>query len=342
MSKRAFITGIAGQDAAYLSKLLLDKGYEVFGGFRGSVSTDFWRLRELGIDRDVKLMPFELLEYSNIHRTFEKIRPDEVYNLAAQSFVSLSFDQPVLTTNLNAMGPLHVLEALRTVNPQIRFYQASTSEMFGRTSDPLQSEQSKFHPRSPYGVAKLFGFWITVNYREAYALHASNGILFNHDSPLRGSEFVTRKITSSMVRIALGQQKELVLGNTRAYRDWGFAGDYVDAMWRMLQQPTGDDYVVATGESHSVEDFVNAAAAHLDIPLRWEGEGLERHAINARTNAVVVRVAPEFYRPAEVDTTKGDSTKARAKLQWNPSTTFEQLVSMMVDADMQRTKANVT
>ena len=341
MTKRAFITGIAGQDGAYLSKLLLDKGYQVYGGFRGAVSTDFWRLRELGIEREVNLVPFELLEYSNIHRTFEKVRPDEVYNLAAQSFVSTSFDQPILTTNLNAIGALNVLEALRTNNPGIRFYQASTSEMFGRTTEPLQSEMTKFHPRSPYGVAKLFGYWITVNYREAYNLHTSNGILFNHDSPLRGAEFVTRKITTALVRISLGLQQQLVLGNTRALRDWGFAGDYVDAMWRMLQQPEGGDYVIATGQAHSVEDFVNAAAARLEIPLRWRGEGLEREAIDARTGTVTVKVDPQFYRPAEVDTTSGDATKAQTALQWKAWTSFEELVTMMVDADLRRAKTKL-
>jgi GDPmannose 4,6-dehydratase len=339
VTRRAFITGIAGQDGAYLSKLLLEKGYAVYGGYRGAVSSDFWRLRELGIEKDVQRVQFELLEYSNIHRTFEKIRPDEVYNLAAQSFVSISFDQPILTTNLNAIGPMNVLEAIRTINPAIRFYQASTSELFGRTTEPLQNEASKFHPRSPYGVAKLFGYWITVNYREAYNLHTSNGLLFNHDSPLRGSEFVTRKITSSLARIVLGQQQELVLGNTAARRDWGFAGDYVDAMWRMLQQPQGDDYVVSTGKSHSVEDFVSAAAQHLDMPLRWEGEGVERVAIHARSGRTIVRVSSEFYRPAEVDTTNGDASKAQSKLDWRPRTTFPELVAMMVDADMRRARA---
>ena len=336
MSKRAFITGIAGQDGAYLSKLLLEKGYHVCGGFRGAVSTDMWRLRELGVEREVELVPFELLEYSNIHRTLEKLRPDEVYNLAAQSFVSTSFEQPILTTNLNAIGVLNVLEALRTTNPACRFYQASTSEMFGRTSEPLQTEMTKFHPRSPYGVAKLFGYWITVNYREAYGLHASNGILFNHDSPLRGAEFVTRKITASLVRISLGLQQQLLLGNTRAVRDWGFAGDYVDAMWRMLQQATGDDYVVATGHAHSVEDFVDAAAARLQIPLRWRGDGLEREALDARSGAVIVKVDPRFFRPAEIDATSGDAAKARRALDWTPTTSFEQLVTMMVEADLRR------
>ncbi len=339
MTKRAFITGIAGQDGAYLAKLLLDKGYAVIGGFRRSASSEFWRLRELGIERDVETVPFELLEYSNILRGFESIKPDEVYNLAAQSFVGTSFDQPIYTTSSNANGVLHCLEAIRDANPKIRFYQASTSEMFGRVREPIQSETTPFHPRSPYGVAKLFGYWITVNYREAYGMHASNGILFNHESPLRGSEFVTRKITLALARIALGMQPELVLGNMSARRDWGFAGDYVDAMWRMLQQPAGDDFVVATGHTRSVEDFVNAAAGCLEIPLRWEGAEDKRRAVDARSGKVIVRVDPAFYRPAEVDTLTGDPGKAKRVLGWAPTTTFEQLVTGMVEADLRRVKA---
>jgi GDPmannose 4,6-dehydratase len=339
VSKRAFITGIAGQDGAYLSKLLLDKGYHVSGGFRGTGSTDFWRLRELGIEREIELIPFDLLEPSDIQRGFEKICPDEVYNLAAQSFVGTSFAQPILTSRVNAIGPLNVLEALRTTNPEARFFQASTCEMFGRATEPLQSELSTHHPRSPYGVAKLSAYWSTVNYREAYNLHTSNGILFNHDSPLRGVEFVTRKITNALVRISLGLQQQLTLGNTRACRDWGFAGDYVDAMWRMLQQPKGDDYVIATGRAHSVEDFVTAAAARLEIPLRWQGDGLAREAIDARSSGVIVRVDPQFYRPEEIDAAAGDAAKARAALSWEPSSSFEDLVTMMVDADLRRAKA---
>lgn len=338
MTKRAFVTGIAGQDGAYLSKLLLEKGYHVIGGFRRSASSEFWRLRELEIDGEVELVPFELLEYSNVLRAFEKLRPDEVYNLAAQSFVGTSFEQPIYTSNTNAIGVLHILEALRNVNPAIRFYQASTSEMFGKVTDATQSEASKFHPRSPYGVAKLFAYWITVNYREAYNVHASNGILFNHESPLRGEEFVTRKITLALARISLGLQKELVLGNTLACRDWGFAGDYVDAMWRMLQQPQGDDYVVGTGETHSVEEFVNAGAEALEIPLRWSGDGATRAAVDTRSGRVVVRVDPALYRPAEVDRLTGDAGKARRVLDWSPTVAFQQLVTMMVEADLRRSK----
>lgn len=341
MTKRAFLTGIAGQDGAYLSKLLLEKGYHVVGGFRRSASSEFWRLRELKIEDEVELVPFELLEYSNVLRTLEKVRPDETYNLAAQSFVGTSFEQPIYTSNTNAIGVLHILEALRNVNPAIRFYQASTSEMYGKVADHIQAEKSSFHPRSPYGVAKLFGYWMTVNYREAYNLHSSNGILFNHESPLRGQEFVTRKITLALARISLGMQKELVLGNMQACRDWGFAGDYVDAMWRMLQQPQGDDYVVATGQTHSVEAFVNAGAEVLGIPLRWRGEGPAREAVDARNGHTIVRVDPQLYRPAEVDLLKGDATKARTVLNWSPTVDLGQLVTMMVEADVRRAKTGI-
>ncbi|HEY4176135.1 MAG TPA: GDP-mannose 4,6-dehydratase [Kofleriaceae bacterium] len=341
MSKRALITGIAGQDGAYLAKLLLEKGYRVVGGFRRGGWSEFWRLREMKIENDVELRPFELMEYSNVQRTLEKERPDEVYNLAAQSFVGLSFDQPIHTTTTNAIGTLHVLEAIRMVNKEIRFYQASSSEMFGKVTDALQSELTRFHPRSPYGVAKLFAHWATVNYREAHGLHGTNGILFNHESPLRGQEFVTRKITLGLARISLGLQQELVLGNVKACRDWGFAGDYVDAMWRMLQQPQGDDFVVATGQTHSVEEFVDAGARVAGVPLEWRGELADREAIDTRTGAVVVRVDPQLFRPAEVDTVRGDASKARRLLGWEPTVAFPELVALMMEADLRRARAGV-
>jgi GDPmannose 4,6-dehydratase len=336
MSKRAFVSGVAGQDGAYLCKLLLDKGYQVFGGFRRNASDDFSRLQELGIEDQLELVQFELLEHSNIVRALERIKPDEIYNLAAQSFVVTSFEQPLFTSDANGLGVLRMLESIRSLDPKMRFYQASTSEMYGKAVEPLQSETTRFHPRSPYAVAKAFAFYSTVNYREAYGLHASNGILFNHESPLRGREFVTRKITTTIAAIQLGLKPVLELGNMAATRDWGFAGDYVDAMWRMLQQPAADDYVVATGESHSVEEFVTLAARYAEIPLAWRGEGAGREAVDTRSNKVIVRVNKEFYRPSDVESLRGDSSKARRALGWQPKVTFDELVRMMVEADLRR------
>src|SRR6185312_2660993 len=266
--KRALITGVTGQDGAYLCKLLLEKGYEVYGAYRRTASSDFWRLAELGVVDDVQRVPFDLLEEANIIRALEKIRPDEVYNLAAQSFVAVSFEMPVYTAQADALGPLRILEAMRNLQSEARFYQASTSEMFGKVRETPQSERTQFHPRSPYGVAKLYGHWITVNYRESHGMHASSGILFNHESPLRGQEFVTRKVTDGVARIKLGKAKELRLGNIDAKRDWGFAGDYVEAMWLMLQQKVPDDYVVATGVTTTVRDMCRVAFSHAG--LEWE------------------------------------------------------------------------
>jgi GDPmannose 4,6-dehydratase len=336
MPKRAFITGITGQDAAYLAKFLLEKDYEVYGAYRRSASVNLWRLHDLQLDGKVKLVPMDLLELTNIMRTIQEIAPDEIYNLGAQSFVGISFDQLIYTTNVNAVGVAYLLESVRTIRPEARFYQASTSEMFGKVQEVPQNEKTPFYPRSPYAVAKLYGHWITVNYREAHGMHASSGILFNHESPLRGREFVTRKITASLAKIKHGQQEVLELGNLDAKRDWGFAGDYVEGMWLMLQQPTADDYVLATGESRSVREFVEAAAAHLGFQIAWEGEGADTKGIDRKTGAVIVRVNPAFYRPAEVDYLLGDSTKARTKLGWTPKVAFEELVEMMVKADMDR------
>ncbi len=336
MTKRALITGISGQDGAYLSKLLLDKGYTVYGGHRQSASGEFWRLTELGIFDRIEMVPFELLEPTNITRVLQKVRPTEVYHLAAQSFVGASFEQPIYTADVNALGTLRILEAIRSVDRSIRFYQASTSEMFGLIQAAAQAETTPFHPRSPYGVAKLFAHWATINYREAYGLHASCGILFNHESPLRGREFVTRKITRGLVDVHLGRREVLALGNLKAARDWGFAGDYVDAMWRMLQRPAGDDFVVATGHTHTVEQFLEAAAARLGFPIAWQGEGVDQVGVNAQTGRVVVRVDPAFFRPSEVDTLTGDARKAQELLGWTPTTTFQGLVEMMIDADRAR------
>jgi GDPmannose 4,6-dehydratase len=341
MAKKALITGVTGQDGAYLSRLLLEKGYEVYGAARRTASLNHWRLVDLGIDRDIRFVELELTEFSNILRCIEKIQPDEVYNLAAQSFVGTSFEQPIYTGQVDGIAVTMLLEAIRTVGPRsVRFYQASTSEMFGKVQETPQRELTPFYPRSPYGVAKLYGHWITVNYRESYGLHASSGILFNHESPLRGTEFVTRKITLSLARIKHQQQSELRLGNLEARRDWGFAGDYVEGMWRILQQAQGGDYVLATGETYRVEDFIDRAAEALDIKLAWEGEGEKRTAFDRATNRPIVIVDPSFYRPAEVDLLLGDPSKAAQQLGWRRQVDFPGLVQMMAAKDEERVRDN--
>jgi GDPmannose 4,6-dehydratase len=339
-SKRALITGVSGQDGAYLSKLLLEQGYEVFGAYRRSASLNLWRLDELGITQDVKLVPFELLEYSNLLRALEKVRPDEVYNLAAQSFVGLSFEQPLYTSDVDGMGVLRLLEAIRTVNVKIKFYQASTSEMFGKVQAVPQIETTPFYPRSPYGVAKLYAHWMTINYRESYGMHATCGILFNHESPLRGIEFVTRKITSRLAMIAVNGAGSsiLELGNLDAKRDWGFAGDYVEGMHRMLQVEKADDYVLATGETHTVRSFVERAASAAGFHLEWSGAADHEVGTDTKSGKVIVRVNPEFYRPAEVDLLIGDASKARAALGWSPKVGLGELVDRMVHADLDRAR----
>ncbi|HPS57696.1 MAG TPA: GDP-mannose 4,6-dehydratase [Spirochaetota bacterium] len=334
MTKRAIITGIRGQDGAYLAKNLLEKGYEVYGADRRSGDTTFWRLNEFGIFNDIKLLYMDLLELTNILRTIEKIKPDEVYNLAAQSFVGTSFEQPIITSDINAMGVIRLLEVLRLVNPGIKFYQASTSEMFGKVRGVPQNEDTPFHPRSPYGVAKLYAHWATVNYRESYNMFACSGILFNHESPLRGLEFVTKKITRAVAAIKKGRQDKVVLGNLDSRRDWGFAGDYVDGMRLMLQQEEADDYVLSTGETHSIREFVEEAFRHIDIAVKWQGEGSAEKGIDGKTGKVMVEVSPEFYRPAEVDLLIGDSSKAKSKLGWTPKVRFNELVQMMVEWDI--------
>jgi GDPmannose 4,6-dehydratase len=318
MSRHALVTGITGQDGAYLAQLLLEKGYRVFGAFRraGTVATS--RLDALGITDEVELVPFDLTDHGNMRRVIDATEPDEIYNLAAQSFVGVSFEQPVTTGEITGVGVVRLLEAIREVNPGIRFYQASTSEMFGNAPAP-QNEKTPFYPRSPYAASKLYAHWSTVNYREAYGIHASSGILFNHESPLRGAEFVTRKITLGATCIENGLQSELKLGNLEARRDWGYAKEYVEAMWLMLQQPRPGDYVVATGETHSVREFVEVAFDA--VGLDWE-----RYVVTD----------PAFMRPAEVDLLRGDITKAREKLGWEPKTTFEDLVALMVEADLRR------
>ena len=342
MAKKALITGVTGQDGAYLARLLLSKGYEVYGAARRTASLNHWRLVDLGVEKDIRFVELELAEFSNILRTIDKVRPDEVYNLAAQSFVGTSFEQPLYTGQVDGMAVTMLLEAIRTVGgvKSTRFYQASTSEMFGKVREVPQREETPFHPRSPYGVAKLYGHWITVNYRESYDMHASSGILFNHESPLRGTEFVTRKITLALARIKHKQQEELRLGNLDAQRDWGFAGDYVEGMWRMLQQPAGDDYVLATGETWRVEEFIDRAAEALELKLAWEGEGETRRAIDTTTNKTVVVVDPAFYRPAEVDLLHGTPAKAQEKLGWKRQVDFPGLVRMMAAKDEERVRDN--
>jgi GDPmannose 4,6-dehydratase len=326
MTKRALLTGITGQDGAYLSELLIGKGYEVFGVIRRSShrGVEDHRLRWLGVADKVRLLDGDLADLSSLLRIVEEVRPDEVYNLAAQSFVASSWRQPILTANITAVAVANVLEAVRIGAPNARFYQASSSEMFGLIQEPKQSEKTPFYPRSPYAVAKLYGHWITVNYRESFGLHASSGILFNHESPLRGIEFVTRKVTDGVARIKLGKAKELRLGNIDAKRDWGHARDYVRAMWLMLQQDEPDDYVVATGRTTTVRDMCRIAFAHVGLDF-------EKHVV----------VDPAFYRPAEVDVLLGDSTKARAVLGWEPTISLEELIQEMVDADIERVKCEI-
>ncbi|MEB8536629.1 GDP-mannose 4,6-dehydratase [Acidithiobacillus ferriphilus] len=336
MTKHALITGITGQDGAYLAQLLLEKNYHVYGliARRGTDTTG--RLHELGIAGQVHLLDGDLIDPSSMIRALEKSKAEEVYNLGAQSFVATSWDQPILTAEVTGVSVVKMLEALRIVNPQARFYQASTSEMFGQIQEPLQTERTPFYPRSPYGVAKLYGHWITVNYRESFGMHASSGILFNHESPLRGTEFVTRKITVALARIRHGLQDVLELGNLDSKRDWGFAGDYVRAMWAMLQQEQPDDYVIATGETWTVRQFVEKAAAHAGFDIEWRGEAEQTQGVDRKSGKIIVRVNPAFYRPAEVDVLIGDPAKAHQKLGWKREVSFDALVRMMAEADLQR------
>lgn len=334
--KVALITGIRGQDGAYLSKFLLEKGYRVVGADRRSGDSSNWRLKELGIENEIEVVYMDLLEFDNIFRTIQKIQPDEVYNLAAQSFVATSFEQPLLTADVDALGVVRLLEALRLIKPDAKFYQASTSEMFGKVQAIPQNEKTPFYPRSPYGVSKVFGHWITVNYRESYNMFACSGILFNHESPLRGLEFVTRKITYNLAQIKFGLRDKIVLGNLDAKRDWGYAKEYVEGMWMMLQQKEPDDYVLATGETHSIKEFVEKACYFAGFDLEWEGKDDNLKGIDRGSGRVIVETSKEFYRPAEVDLLIGDASKAKRVLGWQPKTSFEKLVEIMVDADLKR------
>lgn len=336
MPKRALITGVNGQDGAYLSKLLLEKGYEVFGAHRRTGNAGLPRLAELGIEAEVRSITFDLLESSNVHRLVEKVAPDEVYNLAGQSLITLSFEQPVYTGEADAIGVARLLDAIHEVAPDARFLQASTSEMFGHAPQARQNEETPFHPRNPYGIAKLYGHWMTVNYREVYGAHNTSAITFNHESPLRGTEFVTRKITASLALLRHGGSEPLSLGNMESRRDWGFAGDYVEGMWRMVQEPVGDDYVLATGETHSVREFVEIAAVAAGFRLEWKGEGTSLHAVDHDSGRTLVRTDPAYYRPNEQGLLVGDAAKARARLGWSPTVSFESLVRMMIVADLDR------
>jgi GDPmannose 4,6-dehydratase len=334
------VTGVTGQDGAYLAKLLLEKGYRVFGAIRRTSMSNVARLEELGIAEDIELVDFDLLEFSNLLRVVEQTRPDEIFNLAAQSFVGISFEQPIYTGECDALGVTRLLEAVRNVNPKIRFYQASTSEMYGSVVETPQRETTPFYPRSPYGVAKLYGHWITVNYRESYGMHATSGILFNHESPLRGQEFVTRKITVSLAKIKHGKLDVLALGNMAAHRDWGYAADYVEGMWQMLQQPEPGDYVLATGEQHSVREFVLAAGERLGFDIVFEGAGVQERGIDRKSGRTIVQVEPKFYRPAEVDRLCGSPAKAEQTFGWKRKVSFPELVTLMVEADDRRVRDN--
>ena len=348
MKKVALITGVTGQDGAYLSEFLLYKGYEVHGVKRRSSQFNTDRIDHLYQDRHEQNVDFflhygDMTDSTNLIRIIQEVQPDEIYNLAAQSHVQVSFETPEYTANADAIGTLRILEAIRILGleKKTRFYQASTSELFGKVQETPQKETTPFYPRSPYAAAKIYGYWITVNYREAYGMYACNGILFNHESPLRGETFVTRKITRAVARIKLGLQKNLYLGNLNAKRDWGFAKDYVEAMWLMLQQEQPEDFVIATGQTQTVRSFVELAFQEVGIQLRWEGEGLDEKGIDTLRGEVLVEVDPRYFRPTEVELLLGDPTKARAKLGWQPKTTLAELCAMMVKADLEQAQRDV-
>lgn len=336
--KTAVVTGITGQDGAYLAKFLLDAGYRVYGTFRRTSSVNFWRIEELGIDAhpELQLVEYDLTDLSSSIRLLESTKASEVYNLAAQSFVGVSFEQPITTAEITGLGPVNLLEAIRIVNPDIRFYQASTSEMFGEVQAVPQVESTPFYPRSPYGVAKLYAHWMTVNYRESYNIFGASGILFNHESPLRGREFLTRKVSDSIAKIRLGKLDVLELGNLDAQRDWGFAQEYVQGMWRMLQVDRPDTYVLATNRTETVRTFVSMAAKAVGFDLLWQGQAEQEIGIDRVSGRTLVRVNPKFYRPAEVDLLIGNPEKAKKELGWEPKTSLEQLCQMMVEADIRR------
>lgn len=338
MQKVAVVTGITGQDGAYLAELLLDKGYKVYGTYRRTSSVNFWRIEELGIENNpnLHLVEYDLTDLSASVRLLKQTEAIEVYNLAAQSFVGVSFEQPLTTAEITGIGPVNLLEAIRIVNPKIRFYQASTSEMFGKVQAIPQKEDTPFYPRSPYGVAKLYAHWMVVNYRESYNIFATSGILFNHESPLRGREFVTRKITDSVAKIKLGKLDCIELGNLDAKRDWGFAKEYVEGMWRMLQADEPGTYVLATNRTETVRDFVTMAFKAAGIEIEYSGKDIDEVGVDKATGKTILKINSKFHRPAEVDLLIGDPAYATEKLGWKPVTTLEQLCSMMVEADIRR------
>ncbi len=343
-TKTAVVTGITGQDGAYLTEFLLARGYRVFGTFRRGSSVNFWRIEELGVADHPNLtrIEFDLTDAGSALRLLERAQPQEVYNLAAQSFVGVSFDQPVTTGLTTGVGAVHLLEAVRTVDPAIRFYQASTSEMFGKVQAIPQDEGTPFYPRSPYGVAKLYAHWMTINYRESYGIFGASGILFNHESPLRGREFVTRKVTDAVARIVRGKQAVLELGNLDAKRDWGHAREYVDGMWRMLQHSEPDTFVLASGRTETVRAFVELAFRAAGIEIEWRGSGVDETGVDARTGVVRVRINPAFYRPAEVELLLGNPAKAEALLGWKAATPLDALCRAMVEADLARVDRGVS
>ena len=345
MIKKALITGITGQDGAYLAELLLEKGYEVHGIKRRSSLFNTDRIDHLYQDPHDKNPKFilhhgDLTDATSLIRIIQESQPDEIYNLAAQSHVAVSFEEPEYTANSDALGALRILEAIRILGleKKTRFYQASTSELFGEVQETPQNEKTPFHPRSPYAVAKLYAYWITINYREAYGIYACNGILFNHESPIRGETFVTRKITRALVRIKLGLQDCVYLGNIDAKRDWGHAKDYVEMQWLMLQQDKPEDFTISTGEQHSVRDFIEIAAKEVDIEIKWKGEGIDEVGIDTKTDNIIVRIDKRYFRPTEVETLLGDSSKAKDQLNWQPKISFQELVSEMMSADLQEAK----
>jgi len=342
--KRAIVTGITGQDGAYLTQLLLDKGYEVYGTFRRTSSVNFWRLKDLKVYEhpNLKLIEYDLTDEANTIKMVMDIKPHEIYNLAAQSFVGVSFEQPIATTNITGLGATHLLEAIRLVDKNIKFYQASTSEMFGKVQQIPQNEKTPFYPRSPYGVSKLYAHWMSINYKESYNIFAASGILFNHESPLRGLEFVTRKITDAVAKIKLKKQEFLELGNLDAKRDWGYAKDYVEGMYKILQAKQPDTYVLATNRTESVRDFVSMAFKAVGIELEFKGQGESEVALDKKTGKTLVKVNPKFYRPCEVELLIGDPSKAKQELNWEAKTTLEELCKMMVDEDIKRNKIGVS
>ena len=340
MTKKALITGITGQDGAYLAEFLIRKGYKVYGAVRRTSSVNTSRLSYIGVLDKIEIVSMDIAEITNIQRLIERIEPDEIYNLAAQSFVKTSYEQPIYTSDIDGIGVTRLLETIRNLGGKPKFYQASTSEMFGKVHESPQNEKTPFYPRSPYGIAKLYSHWMTINYREAWNIHACSGILFNHESPLRGTEFVTRKISQGMAKIALKKIKKINLGNLNAERDWGFAGDYVEAMWLMLQKDKPDDYVIATGETHSVRDFVQVAANSIDIDIEWNNEGDNEVGICKKTGNTIISVDKQYTRPSETDHLLGDASKAKENLGWKPSVNFQSLVNMMVEHDLKRMKDN--